>query len=818
LTIPDFEVSSEIGSLSIPVRRTWLDAVRGAGASISSVEESGIERFSSFMPSGIEVPFVEANRRGVARAARRLAAAKRTDPGVFPAERARLLGLGFQGQTKRAHLELAPLSWDSLRGELRLTRRLVVRIAFQGRATEEKSRPARRVRTAPFTQLATTDPGLHGVTYEKLFPGRRGGSVSTASLRLSRLGEPIAFRVEPDPGRFAPGSRLYFLSPGADANPYGSEAVFELELTRDGLRMKAGDARPSGLHVPSYRERSEHEVDRFYQAALLDAPDLWFWDLLLAPVTRAYPFEVDALHGGEPARLTVWLQGASDFPGEPDHHVRVYLNGALVSEESWDGKASRKLEGEIDAGLLLEGANRLEIENVGDTGALYSMVMLDRFEVDYPRIPRGRNGRFEGEVTASGTLSLSGMGEAAFVVDATDEAHPVWLTSVLRAPDGSLRFRAEPGHRYLAASTDTLLAPSIRRAAAVRLEYTADADYLAIAPRTFLPALEPLLRLRRQQGLRARAIAIEDVYQEFGFGEPRPEALRDFLRHAYGRGALRYVLLAGDATYDFKDHLETGVVNQVPPLMVRTSYLWTASDPTLASVHGDDGLPDVAIGRLPAASAEELREMVGKIADYESATEPLSNRIVLITDNPDSAGDFDFDADEIVKSALRGLEVDRIRLSELGAPETRRRIVQAFDDGASLVSYVGHGGIHLWADENLLDLEAVSILAPQSRKPLLLTMNCLNGYFHFPYFNSLAEELLKAGDKGVVAAFSPSGLSLEAHAHKLHQLLLEAALHRGHERLGDAVLAAQRDYAAWGGSPELLAIYHLLGDPALKLR
>ena len=23
-------------------------------------------------------------------------------------------------------------------------------------------------------------------------------------------------------------------------------------------------------------------------------------------------------------------------------------------------------------------------------------------------------------------------------------------------------------------------------------------------------------------------------------------------------------------------------------------------------------------------------------------------------------------------------------------------------------------------------------------------MNCLNGYFHFPYFNSLAEELLKA--------------------------------------------------------------------------
>ena len=39
-------------------------------------------------------------------------------------------------------------------------------------------------------------------------------------------------------------------------------------------------------------------------------------------------------------------------------------------------------------------------------------------------------------------------------------------------------------------------------------------------------------------------------------------------------------------------------------------------------------------------------------------------------------------------------------------------------------------------------------------------MNCLNGYFHFPYFNSLPEELLKAEGKGIIAAFSPTGLSL----------------------------------------------------------
>jgi hypothetical protein len=38
------------------------------------------------------------------------------------------------------------------------------------------------------------------------------------------------------------------------------------------------------------------------------------------------------------------------------------------------------------------------------------------------------------------------------------------------------------------------------------------------------------------------------------------------------------------------------------------------------------------------------------------------------------------------------------------------------------------------------------------------------------------------------------------------------------ENPGDAVLAAQKDYAASGAFAELLSIYHLLGDPALRLR
>ncbi len=312
----------------------------------------------------------------------------------------------------------------------------------------------------------------------------------------------------------------------------------------------------------------------------------------------------------------------------------------------------------------------------------------------------------------------------------------------------------------------------------------------------FLEAAIPLLELRKSEGLRVQAVSIEEVYSEFGFGETTPEAVKNFLSYAYHNWrppSPRYVVLVGDATYDFKDRLQTGVTNHVPPRMVKTSYLWTASDPSYAAVNGEDILPDLAIGRLPAATVEQVHAMVHKIVAYETGQAGLDRAaVVLVADNPDRAGNFEADADRLAASVLASKNPYKIYLSQLGTAATRDAILQSFDDGASL--------------------------APQTQQPLVLTMNCLNGYFHFPYFNSLAEELVKASDKGAIAAFSPSGLSLNGPAGLFHQALLEELFNGAHPRLGDAVLAAQEAYAETGAFPELLSIYHLLGDPGLRLR
>ena len=278
------------------------------------------------------------------------------------------------------------------------------------------------------------------------------------------------------------------------------------------------------------------------------------------------------------------------------------------------------------------------------------------------------------------------------------------------------------------------------------------------------------------------------------------------------------MLLLGDASYDYKDFLRRGDSNPVPPLLVKTSFLWTASDPTYAAVNGDDLLPDVALGRLPAATVEEAQTLVDKIVAFESAGFTLSEGpAVLVADNPDHAGDFETSARQAAALLAPTHTVETIFLRELGGA-TRPTIAAAFDRGAALMSYVGHGAIAVWASENVFNNLDARALGPQPQQPLLLTMDCLNGYFHYPFLNSLAEELLKAKDKGSIASFSPTGLSLHAPADLFHQALIRQVVSGDHLRLGDAVLAAQADFAQTGAFPELLSIYHLLGDPALRIR
>jgi len=105
----------------------------------------------------------------------------------------------------------------------------------------------------------------------------------------------------------------------------------------------------------------------------------------------------------------------------------------------------------------------------------------------------------------------------------------------------------------------------------------------------------------------------------------------------------------------------------VPPLLVKTSFLWTASDPAYAAVNGDDLLPDLALGRLPASSLEEAQTLVEKIVAFESSGQTLAQGpAVLVADNPDGGGDFEGSAQAVAPLLAPTHTVETIFLRELG--------------------------------------------------------------------------------------------------------------------------------------------------------
>ncbi len=106
-------------------------------------------------------------------------------------------------------------------------------------------------------------------------------------------------------------------------------------------------------------------------------------------------------------------------------------------------------------------------------------------------------------------------------------------------------------------------------------------------------------------GHQVKVVPIEEIYDRFDGGRTTTDAIRGFLRHAWEEWpdpAPEYVLLVGDATYDPMGNLGPNERQVLPTRLVETSQFQTASDAWFADVEGDDGDPELSIGRLPSSS------------------------------------------------------------------------------------------------------------------------------------------------------------------------------------------------------------------------
>jgi len=125
----------------------------------------------------------------------------------------------------------------------------------------------------------------------------------------------------------------------------------------------------------------------------------------------------------------------------------------------------------------------------------------------------------------------------------------------------------------------------------------------------------------------------------------------------------------------------------------------------------------------------------------------------------------------------------------------------------------------LWASEEIFTSDDVASLNNGTKLPLVMTFDCLNGYFcHATDDYCIAEEFVRASGKGAIACWSHAGLEYTSLSEVLGAHLYAALLHDGDYILGSSIYQAKLrylfDYPDYWDQAAMLILF---GDPALEM-
>lgn len=282
-------------------------------------------------------------------------------------------------------------------------------------------------------------------------------------------------------------------------------------------------------------------------------------------------------------------------------------------------------------------------------------------------------------------------------------------------------------------------------------------------------------------GMDVIVIDQETVFNEFSSGAPDVNSFRKLLKMYWDRGdtagkTLRYALFLGRGVFDNR-RITTDIKNLGYPTMPswqtdtgaddNSSY---TSDDIFAFLRDDSGTSTssdylcIAVGRIPAKSAENARELVDKLLTYNESM-PVGewrNHVMMVADDEDfgvhmtqsenmltwmaktTEGTDNFFFDKIY--------IDAYKRTAEGYPDAREQMFKLLNEGTMWWNYIGHASDHGWTHEKFLTMDDINNLYLR-RYPVLFASTC--DFLRWDRASeSGAEVMFHNSAGGVIAAIS----------------------------------------------------------------
>jgi len=460
---------------------------------------------------------------------------------------------------------------------------------------------------------------------------------------------------------------------------------------------------------------------------------------------------------------------------------------------------------------------------------------LESCRLEYPRRLSCESGSltFQG-CERTNTYRIAGVaGPDVRLLDVTDPVSPVHLLnfSTQAETGGTLVVSfgdvTPMARRYMIVDEGAVRdVASVRRVPFRDLASTSrQADYVLVCPYRLREHCYRLLKHRYLHGLSVAVAPIEDIYNEFSYGIVDAGAIKQFLGYAFHHWAAppRYVLLAGEGTYDPKANLGATGQNVLPVHLGPTSWQWTALENWFVLVNGQDELADMAIGRIPVTDNVAMGNVVDKIIEYEAAVTNAGtwlNKATLVADDWDGQNDFGAASDDYVFDPLGSAGFTTRTRVYLDSPTyadpslARAAIASGFSIGRYLFSFFGHGAVDFWTQEDVWNTSDANGLG-NSVRPIVAMFTCQTGYFIGSTKECIAEALLERANGGAVACFAPSILGRQDFSEYVADGFMATLTGGTAERIGDAQMGGLSNLWVNGNDQvEELRAYQIFGDPA----
>lgn len=607
---------------------------------------------------------------------------------------------------------------------------------------------------------------------------------------------------------------------------YGKAEQYQISLNA-ALVHRVGVESLDGTASPEVALISELEFapDRGYSFSAPGA-DPWFDERLLStgnPVALERTFSLPNRSEGD-VQMTLRLWGGLDYQGQaPDHDVEIYLNNVLLDRRQFDGLSELKLDLSLPQSLL-QSINRLGIRLTGQTGYNADVVLLDGFTVRYPRVISGSTdlaefGRFPANGPASDNLfSENFEPRSKMSINAINTSTVIWsyrhgktyrsLVSQNTAVD-----RATSA-LWIAAESSVQTASLRKKLAAPQ---AAPVDYLIITHPLFASELAPIVNLQQARGYTVGTVLTDQIYDALNYAQPDPEAIAALI----DRINPRFVLLVGGDSYDYNDNLALGSRSFLPTFYRKADAIvrFAASDMPFVDRNGD-GIPERAIGRIPARTQAELNLAVQSILARAAAP---AERYFATAGQSGENEHFADDA-RAMQSYLRQNQAQELAtVDQLGLAEARSRSVAALSGAADWVSYLGHSSPNRWAFQNLLDTNQLASISRTGAPAIVSQWGCWNNYFVMPDQDTMSHALMLRSNQLAAAVIGSTALAENsshlALATRLFDLLEDGRFADESERVGSTlgeVIAAAKARLAITAPEHIESNFSitLFGDPA----